>query len=413
MFGFLAKKTQQQDQQFLERLQALRETGAWDELIQICDKALERNPNSGPVTYERATYLLEQKRLSEAAEWFGKAGQLGGPGTEDGFAMQVKCLRQANDHAGAMQAVKDALKNPQLARGLSCELRLLLAKLYLLEGQGMPALELLQQLRGELGTQTPAIHTLHRAEALMQIEGKFDEADKLVKTALRLPDQEVVAATQWLQKLVALGARPRTKTLVELAIALRDGKVDWESVEASHDPIVQHVATHLGPPVASLPAGELKLLVVDPTPNCPHRRIVTHGMSAKPMKGGGPEQSWAELMVTVDPADQPEWTHQLLEELADLPHREGKMLVAGNVMRNPGLPCPYAGFLVLPSITAPKAFHSLRLAQKQVAFLAIYPLYKEEVELKSKSGVGALFPLFEQHGVSDKVVASRTNTALS
>lgn len=408
MFGFLAKKANQKDQQVLERLQSLRETGAYDELIQICDKALERNPNSGPVTYERATYLLEQKRLPDAAEWFGKAGRLGGPGTDDAFRMQIRCLRHHGDNLGAIKAAREALKLPQLPRGMACELMLIEAKLHLLEGDGLKALEILHQLRGELGTQSPAIHTLHRVEALVNLEGKFDEADKLLKTALRMPDQECLAIANWLQKLVTLGARAsRTQTLVELATALKEGKADWDSVAYSFDPVVCHVTTHLGAPTAVQPAGEMRLLIVDDPAN---RRVVTQGMSAKAMTAG-PETAWAELMMTLDPANVPEWAFQMLQELAEYPHREGKLLVSGNVMRNPGLPCDYAGFLVLPPITAPKPFHSLRTNQKVISFLSVYPLYKEELELKAKSGIGALFPLFQQHGVTDQILPSRVNTA--
>ncbi len=413
VFGFLAKKTNQKDQQMLERLQSLRATGAYEELIQICDKALEVNPKSGPVTYERATYLVEMKRLPEAAEWFAKAGQLGGPGTEDAFEMQVRVLRRANDIPGAIKGIKEALKCPHLTIGASCELRLIQAKLHMLQGEGLKALELLTSLRSELGTQTPAIHSLHRVEAMLLIEGKFEEADKLLKTTLRMPDTDFLGIANWMQKLVTLGARGKNRTLVEQATALKEGKLEWESVAYSNDPVVAHVTAHLGTPASSVSAGEMRLLVVEPGTDSPYKRVVTLGMSAKPMKAGVHEQHWSELMVTLDPAAEPEWAMKLLQELAEYPHREGKVLLSGHVLPNPGLNCDYAGFLVLPSITAPKAFQNLKVQQRNIAFLSIYPLYKEEVELKAKSGVAALFPLFEQHGVSDKILPTRVNTAIS
>ncbi|WP_262485283.1 suppressor of fused domain protein [Dokdonia sp. 4H-3-7-5] len=58
-----------------------------------------------------------------------------------------------------------------------------------------------------------------------------------------------------------------------------------------------------------------------------------------------------------------------------------------------------------------KDFHSPKLADKTIDFYSLIPLYSEEVNVKIKKGVEALFDGFDKHAVTDILVLNRPNTA--
>ena len=81
-------------------------------------------------------------------------------------------------------------------------------------------------------------------------------------------------------------------------------------------------------------------------------------------------------------------------------------------------PQPYApntklcGALILPSLTVPKGFHTLRISgEKEIFFFAVYPLYAEEMELKMHAGLDALLERFDRAKIRDVVDLSRENVA--
>lgn len=66
--------------------------------------------------------------------------------------------------------------------------------------------------------------------------------------------------------------------------------------------------------------------------------------------------------------------------------------------------------LILPSVTFSDGFHQLKLDSKTIDFYTLIPIYTEELELKMKKGVDALFDGFDKFGVSDILDLNRPNT---
>jgi hypothetical protein len=108
------------------------------------------------------------------------------------------------------------------------------------------------------------------------------------------------------------------------------------------------------------------------------------------------------------------WPVRLLKSLARLPHQYDTWLGWGHTIPNgdPATPydasVPFAGAIVLPSMTAPKAFETLDIdAGKRIVFRAVWPLFQGEMDLKLKQGTDALLDCFEKHQVSDAVDPAR------
>lgn len=63
-------------------------------------------------------------------------------------------------------------------------------------------------------------------------------------------------------------------------------------------------------------------------------------------------------------------------------------------------------------MTVPEVFATLPIdAEKEIHFLAIVPLYREEMELKLRKGTDALLERFDRRGIDDTIDARRVNTA--
>jgi hypothetical protein len=125
----------------------------------------------------------------------------------------------------------------------------------------------------------------------------------------------------------------------------------------------------------------------------------------------------AELMITLPPDwkldkesfedERWYWPVRLIKTLARLPHKYGTWLGWGHTVPNGDPAQPYAadvqfdGCILLPSISVPDDFHRLRIdADKEIAFFAIVPLYKEEL---------ALLERFDKKRIGDAVDVHRAN----
>jgi hypothetical protein len=72
----------------------------------------------------------------------------------------------------------------------------------------------------------------------------------------------------------------------------------------------------------------------------------------------------------------------------------------------------FDGAIVLPSVSAPDDFGHLVIdADKTIVFMALVPLYPEEMALKLKKGSDALLDRFDAKGVKDVIDAGRVNVA--
>jgi hypothetical protein len=67
--------------------------------------------------------------------------------------------------------------------------------------------------------------------------------------------------------------------------------------------------------------------------------------------------------------------------------------------------------LVQPSLLNPRA-HKLAVSNNvTIEFLALWPLYREEMELKQEKGVEALLRRFSNSGTSELIQLDRKNVA--
>src|ERR1700754_3938176 len=167
--------------------------------------------------------------------------------------------------------------------------------------------------------------------------------------------------------------------------------------------IGDHIERHLGK-VASVfheiisDVVHVDIHLVAPTPDFPCYRLITSGMSDLPMKVPADSQQspYLELMVplpgdwkltTEDFKDENwYWPVRALKVLARLPHLNDTWLGFGHTIPNGE---PYAsgtkldGAIILPPISSPGEFYKLDLPDgKSILFLAVVPLYPEEMALK-------------------------------
>jgi hypothetical protein len=213
------------------------------------------------------------------------------------------------------------------------------------------------------------------------------------------------------------------------------------SGDSQIEAISKHIEKHLGQPEFVFHELASHLVHIDihwvkPSAKFPFHILVTSGMSDKPMKApvGADEHRYAELCVLL-PADwkiknesfgidkevfeteESYWPYNLLKYLARFPHEYDSWLGFGHTIPNGNdfeFYAPTIKFccaLLLPSITLPKEFHSLKISeQKTIKFFCIYPLYKEEMEFKLNRGTDALLNKFEKYTVGDIVDIERPNT---
>lgn len=204
-----------------------------------------------------------------------------------------------------------------------------------------------------------------------------------------------------------------------------------EHIEAIGD----HIERHLGP-VSSVfheivsDIVHIDVHIVPASAQCPHLRLVTSGMSdlSMTLPDGVEAPRHMELMVTlpgdwpIDHADFDDernyWPVRLLKTLARLPHQYDTWLGFGHTVPNGHPAEPYAagvgfdGAIVLPPISAPEEFGQLVIDEEcTITFMAVVPLYPEEMELKLNKGTDALLDRFDARGVGDLIDIRRTNAA--
>lgn len=104
--------------------------------------------------------------------------------------------------------------------------------------------------------------------------------------------------------------------------------------------------------------------------------------------------------------------------IARFPHEYHTWLGSGHTIPNGEQAEPYAAdtqlgcMLLLSSISLPEEFRELRVTdEKTIHFYCLYPIYKEEMELKMKKGVDALLDKFDEAGISDVIDVARPNVA--
>ncbi|RZK86606.1 MAG: suppressor of fused domain protein, partial [Hymenobacter sp.] len=70
--------------------------------------------------------------------------------------------------------------------------------------------------------------------------------------------------------------------------------------------------------------------------------------------------------------------------------------------------------LLLTALSLPEEFQTLVVSpEKTVQFYTLYPIYREEMELKMAQGADALIDRFEVYDTGDVLDLTRPNTALA
>lgn len=205
------------------------------------------------------------------------------------------------------------------------------------------------------------------------------------------------------------------------------------SGESSIEEITEHIEKHIGEiemVFHELISNQVHIDVywVKPTEEYPFHTLVTSGMSDKPMQTpeGIEGCQFAELSICLpedwkiseeDFKDENNfWPVRQLKQLARFPHEFNTWISYGHTIPNGDPAEPYSEntklntMLLMPSIIFNLEFHTLNLPNKSIDFYTLIPLYTEEVELKLKKGVEALFDGFDKFGVSDVVQLDRPIT---
>jgi len=154
----------------------------------------------------------------------------------------------------------------------------------------------------------------------------------------------------------------------------------------------------------------------------PETRLVTSGMSARPMTPppGAEQNRWAELTLSLPP-DWPlaeglrptpgkDWPLAFLHSLARLPHQYGTWLWMFHTVPNNNpweafaADTGFIGAAIMPPIWSPKAFKTLTVTPDRIVhFWSVVFLYPEEMEFARDRGMPGLADRILETQVSDRV----------
>lgn len=199
--------------------------------------------------------------------------------------------------------------------------------------------------------------------------------------------------------------------------------------------ITQHIERHLGPITNSFretagDAARIEVHFVAATKTRPVHTLITAGMSDVPMSVPENAESprYLELMVTLpqswklddQSAAQPEWNWPIrqLRSLAAHPRKFSTWLGWGHVVPNGDPPEPLApntklcGAIIVPSLLVPTDFYELKTGMETIAFYSVVPLYREEMEMKSRDGMEPLLAKMVDRGITDLIDPKRRNAAV-
>ncbi len=175
---------------------------------------------------------------------------------------------------------------------------------------------------------------------------------------------------------------------------------------------------------------------VKPTIEMPFYTLITSGMSDLPMnvqqefstyrhaelcillpKDWFPENSTIESMHEVFKDENKYWPVRWLKILSRFPHQYNTWLANGHTIPNGENAEPLATntkmgcLMLISSISLSQEFYELKInEEKTIHFYCLFPLYKEEMDLKLKKGMDALIDKFEEFNLSDILDLNRPNT---
>lgn len=167
-----------------------------------------------------------------------------------------------------------------------------------------------------------------------------------------------------------------------------------------------------------------------PTPYRKFITLITSGMSSKPMNAPYDFQKFkfAELLICLPPDwdlsesafgdEQNYWPIKCLRNLALRPHANDTWLWTDHVVPNGEPPRPYASdtklccALISKPILFRQDFAFLKLDENRIVhFLAVIPIYKEEMMVMRRRGRDALREILDGAKVNELMNIHRKNTA--
>ena len=198
--------------------------------------------------------------------------------------------------------------------------------------------------------------------------------------------------------------------------------------------ISEHIEEHIGPidyVFHELISEYVHIDVhrIPPQSHRPYYTLVTSGMSELPMTvpNGAESLQFAELMICLPPDwplrmedfqdERNYWPIRLLKVLARLPHEFRTWLGISHSIPNGDPPRSYASntryccAMIAPPLNCSDPFRSLALNDEQmVQFLAVLPLYPEELDCKLREGMNVLIDRFDSHHITELLSLRRKNT---
>jgi Suppressor of fused protein (SUFU) len=212
-------------------------------------------------------------------------------------------------------------------------------------------------------------------------------------------------------------------------------KHDYQGVAGNESRMAEieaHVEKHIGKPawvfhelVSDLV--HVDVHIVEPTPERNYYTLFTTGMSDRPMTAPREVSDcrYAELLICLPPdwnLEQKDfdneanfWPIRWLKILSRLPHQYNTWLFIGHTVPNGDPATSFAdntnlccALLTTPALFDPD-FLTLELKDRQIHFLALVPIYAEEMEFKMRKGVNSLLDRFADAGVTELLDLTRVN----
>lgn len=199
-----------------------------------------------------------------------------------------------------------------------------------------------------------------------------------------------------------------------------------------HQALLDHVQATIGPVHGVVDCGpafgvHVEVFHVPPTEGKPFHVLVTAGVSDRAQSVPEGEENACprvELLIGLDeawPADEKgfiteTWPLRLLDVVGRFPHEQGAWLSLGHTIPNGEPPEPFfpdgpAGVLVLPPVALMAEVEWAEIEGEPVRFMALVPVYKDELEFKVQNGVDALLGRFDQHDVNEVYAKTRPRVA--
>lgn len=200
---------------------------------------------------------------------------------------------------------------------------------------------------------------------------------------------------------------------------------------SSHEKISAHIEKHIGPISYVLHEIVSEMIHVDiyvvlPTPKRPFTTLITQGMSDLPMTTpqGQESRAYAELVICLLP-DWPldevslrderfYWPIRLVKTIARFPHEYKTWLFVKHTIPNGDPPKTYSPgtemccALITTARCVPKEFWELRVnEQKNIYFLGLVPLYRQEMEFKLTNGAPELIKKLNENKIAEFLYKKR------